>query len=97
MATIGARKTIAPTVRDYVAAVNGRDLLKSWDAPKVGMMTAGSPAERGKQFLRWRRTHATAEQEKQKAKPNSKEAEHWAVKTYVNKGPKLGKKRSQFQ
>ncbi len=42
-------------------------------------------------------TNANAEQEKQKSKPNSKEAKRWLIRTYANGGPKLGKKRSRFQ
>jgi hypothetical protein len=83
-------------VRDGVAVANGRDLPKDWDAPEVGTMTEGSSAERGKPLLRQER-HANAEQEKQKSKPNTKKAKRWPIKTYVNRGPKLGKKRSQFQ
>jgi hypothetical protein len=56
IAPTGARKTIAPLVRDSVAAANVRDLPKHWDAPKVGMVTAGSSAERGKPLLRRGRT-----------------------------------------
>jgi hypothetical protein len=83
-------------VRDYLAAANGRDFPKQWDAPKVGTMTAGSPAERGKPFWRWGRTRECGTR-KQKSKPNSKEAERWPIKTYAKSGPTLGKKRSQFQ
>jgi hypothetical protein len=39
-------------VRDPVAAANAKDLPKYLGAPKVGTMTAGSSAERGKHFLK---------------------------------------------
>jgi hypothetical protein len=43
-------------VRDLVAAANERDLSKYLDAPNVGMMSDGSPAERDEQPLRWGQT-----------------------------------------
>jgi hypothetical protein len=43
-------------VLDSVAAANGRDLPKDWDAPKARTMTVGSSAEHGKSFLRRRQT-----------------------------------------
>jgi hypothetical protein len=39
-------------VRDSVAAANGRDLPKYFDAAKVRTMTVGSSAECGKPLLR---------------------------------------------
>ena len=56
IAPIGARKAIAPVVRDSVAAANEMDLPKYLDAPKLGTMTEGSSAERGKPLLRRRHT-----------------------------------------
>jgi hypothetical protein len=44
----GSRKTIAPVVRDCVAAAKGMEVPKNSDALQVGTMTAGSSAERGK-------------------------------------------------
>ena len=52
IATIGARKSDRTGCARFVAAANGRDLPKYRDAPKVGTMTAGSSAERGKPLLR---------------------------------------------
>jgi hypothetical protein len=56
IAPVGARKAIAPVVRDSGAAGNERDLSKYLDAPKVGTMREGSSAERDKQPLRWGQT-----------------------------------------
>jgi hypothetical protein len=56
-------------VRDCVAAANGIDLPKYLDVPKVGMMTEGSSAERGKQLLK--RGH-TRERGTRKAKIEAK-------------------------
>jgi hypothetical protein len=50
--TSGARKAIAPVVRDSVAAANGIDLPKYLDAPKVGTMTTGRSTEVGKSLSR---------------------------------------------
>ena len=52
MKTDEARRTIAPVVRDSVAAANARDLPKSLDAAKVRTMTVGRSTERGKPPLR---------------------------------------------
>jgi hypothetical protein len=69
LATIGARKAIAPVVRDSAAAANGIDLPKYLDVPKVRTMTKGSSAQRRKQVLRQGQTlECTTRKAKIKAK-----------------------------